>query len=78
MRSDVSMKPFLKQLTELELNVLMKETLDVNFLTSATTTTMTTTTMTTTTNEILFAIQRILQRQATPLALAERFLINPV
>ena len=72
------MKPFLKQLTELELNVLMKETLDVNFLTSATTTTMTTTTMTTTTNEILFAIQRILQRQATPLALAERFLINPV
>ena len=78
MRSDVSMKPFLKQLTELELNVLMKETLDVNFLMSATTTTMTTTTMTTTTNEILFAIQRILQRQATPLALAERFLINPV
>ena len=77
------MKPFLKQLTEPELNVLMKETLDVNFLTSATTTTMTTTTMTTTTmttttNEILFAIQRILQRQATPLALAERFLINPV
>ena len=67
------MKPFLKQLTELELNVLMKETLDVNFLTSATTTTMTTTT-----NEIFFAIQRILQRQATPLALAERFLINPV